>query len=117
MKALWVYVTAPDTATARRLAERWVDERLIACANIVPRIEAVYRWKGRIERGAEAALIVKTTVRRWPALRAAVRRDHPYECPCVLAFEPSRGAPAFLAWIAAETADVTSRRARRRRHQ
>lgn len=115
MKALWVYITTPDAATARRLSERWVSERLVACANIVPRIEAVYRWKGRIEHADEAALIVKTTVRRWPALLAAVRRDHPYECPCVLAFEPSRGAPAFVAWIAAETNDETPPRAGPRR--
>lgn len=106
MKTLWVYITAPDTATARRLAERWVEERLIACANIVPHIEVVYRWKGRIERGTEAAIIVKTTARRWAALRAAIRRDHTYECPCVLALEVQRGEPAFLQWIAAETREV-----------
>ena len=115
MKVLWVYITAPDVVTARRLAKRWVGERLIACANIVPRIESVYWWKKKVERGVEAALIVKTTASRWPALQAAVRRDHPYECPCVLAFGPSRGEPAFLAWIASETALRRAPRARARR--
>ncbi|MCX7817684.1 MAG: divalent-cation tolerance protein CutA [Kiritimatiellae bacterium] len=113
MKTLWVYITVPDVATGRRLAERWVEERRIACANIVPRIEAIYRWKGRLERGREAALIVKTTTRRWRALLDAVRRDHPYECPCVLALEVSRGAAPFLGWIAAETGASAGVRARR----
>lgn len=113
---VWVYLTAPDAETADRLAGILVERRLAACVNAVDGMRAIYRWKGRIERATETAMLAKTVARRVPALLACVRREHPYECPCALVFPASGGLPAFLAWIRAETA-ATARPVRRRRAQ
>lgn len=113
---VWVYLTAPDAAAADRLAEQLVKRRLAAGVNAFDGMRAIYRWKGRIERATETALLVKTAARRVPALLACVRRKHPYECPCALVFPAAGGLPAFLKWIRDETADPARpvRPARRR---
>lgn len=105
-----VYVTAPDARTARRLARLAVDRRLAACANWVPGLRSVYRWEGRIEESAETALILKTVRRRLPALEAAIREHHPYDCPCFVHWAPAGGAPAFLEWIRAGTRGAGKKR-------
>ncbi len=116
---VWVYLTAPDAAAADRLAEQLVKRRLAACVNAFDGLRAIYRWKGRIARAAETALLAKTVARRVPALLACVRREHPYECPCALVFPAAGGLPAFLKWIRNETADAAkpARPARRRNAQ
>ncbi len=103
MKHAFVYVTAPSRAQAARLARLAVDGRLAACANIVPRIESIYRWKGRVETATESALILKTRMALVPRLTAALRKAHPYECPCIVALPIAHGNPDFLRWIEAET--------------
>ncbi len=102
MKPVLVYVTAPNRATARRLARHVVEARLAACANLLPAIESVYWWKGRVESGAETAMILKTRAPLVARLAAELRRLHPYECPCVVAIPILGGNPAFLRWVDAE---------------
>jgi periplasmic divalent cation tolerance protein len=103
MKHAFVYVTAPSRTLAVRLARMAVDGRLAACANILPRIESVYRWKGRVETAVESALVLKTRMTLVPRLIAALRKAHPYECPCIVALPIAAGNPDFLRWIEAET--------------
>lgn len=98
-EALIVYLTAPDQAVAERLADVLVGDRAAACVNILGAIQSVYRWEGKIERGQEIALIVKTTAERYPVLETLVKRHHPYTCPCIIAWPASHSAPEYLAWI------------------
>lgn len=99
-----LYVTAPDRATALVLARALLEERLIACANVIEGAVSLYRWEGRIEEAAEAVLIGKTTAERMPAVIARIKERHPYSCPCVVALPIIDGNPEFLRWIRAETA-------------
>lgn len=94
-----VLVTAPDLKTARSLARGIVQHDLAACANLVPRLESHYRWKGRLEKAAEVLVIIKTTRRRLPALERYVLAHHPYETPEFLVLRPSHGSAAYLKWI------------------
>lgn len=94
-----VLVTAPDLKTARRLARGIVQNDLAACANLVPRLESHYRWKGRLEKASEVLLILKTTRRRLPALERYILEHHPYETPEFLVLQPSHGSAAYLKWI------------------
>lgn len=103
MSLRFCYITAADRAEALRLAEVLIDERLAACANVLDGMTSVYRWQGRIERAAEAVLIVKTTAALVPRLVERVNALHSYECPCLVALPIEDGNPAFLEWIAAET--------------
>lgn len=98
------WVTCRDRAEARAIGEALVGERLAACANILPIMESIYRWKGAVETADEAVLILKTREALVPRLTARVRALHSYECPCVVALPITDGNPSYLAWIETETA-------------
>lgn len=92
--------TFADADTAREAARTLVEERLAACANIVPQVESIYRWQGRIESSAEVLVIFKTTRERYPAFEQRLRALHPYEVPEIVALDIAAGLPAYLSWIA-----------------
>lgn len=96
-----VLVTAPDLKTARALARAALEARLIACANLVPRVESHYWWQGRIEQGAEVLLVLKTTRARLAALEKLVLARHPYDTPEFLVLPLHAGAARYLAWLGA----------------
>ena len=98
--------TCPDRASAERLAEALVAERLAACVQLLPGLRSVYRWQGAVESSDEVLLLIKTTRDRLDALAARVRSLHPYELPELLAVEAAGGLPDYLAWVAAETRDA-----------
>lgn len=103
MKARLVITTFPDAEAARDIAGRCVEARLAACATLLPGVESVYRWEGKIEQAQEVVLLLKTTAERYPALEAQLKEWHPYEVPEIVALDPVAGLPAYLAWIASET--------------
>lgn len=96
------YVTAPDRATARRIARRVVDRRLAACANLWP-IESTYWWRDTLEESPEFVIVFKTRRSLLRALIAEVRRLHPHEVPCIVSYPMGPALPAYLDWIDAET--------------
>ncbi len=100
---LFVYMTAPDRATARNLAETLVRERLAACANILDGMESWYWWQGEVQQATESVCILKTTAAGYAALEQRARELHPYEIPCIVALPVLRGHEPFLRWIAEET--------------
>ncbi len=97
-----VYVTAPDRATARRIARAVLEKRLAACANLAP-IESLYWWKGSLEDARETLVVFKTRRALVGRLATAVKRAHPYETPCVVTYAMDTGLPEYLAWIDRET--------------
>lgn len=98
-----VYITAADGAEASRLARALVEERLAACANVLPGHRAFYWWQGKLEEGEEGALIVKTRRALLDALTARVKALHSYSVPCVVALPIQGGNPDYLRWLAEET--------------
>ncbi len=94
-------VTAPDLKTARRLAQAALQARLIACANLVPRVESHYRWQGRIERSAEVLLVLKTTTARLAALEKLILAEHPYDTPEFIVLPLRGGTKRYLDWLGA----------------
>jgi periplasmic divalent cation tolerance protein len=96
-----VLVTAPDLKTARRLARAALDARLIACANIVPKVESHYVWQRKIECGAESLMILKTTKARLVALEKLIVAKHPYDTPEFIVLSLTAGNPRYLDWLAA----------------
>ncbi|MFC7301988.1 divalent-cation tolerance protein CutA [Cognatiluteimonas weifangensis] len=98
------FCTCPDPASAQRLAEALVDERLAACVNQVPGLRSVYRWRGALERADEVLLLIKTTRERLPGLQARVLALHPHELPELVAVEVAGGLAAYLDWVAEGTA-------------
>ena len=96
-----VLVTAPDLKTARALAGTALNARLIACANLVPKIESHYWWRGKIERGAEVLMLLKTTRRQLPALEKHILAEHPYDTPEILVLPLEAGTAKYLDWLTA----------------
>lgn len=98
-----IYITTPDTETAERIGAALVERRLAACANILPGVRSIYRWKGEVERAEEVVLLAKTRAELVDRLCEAVVELHPYECPCVVSVRIESGHPPFLRWISEET--------------
>ena len=94
-----VLVTAPNLKIARRLAREALRARLIACANLIPKIESHYRWQGKIESGAEVLLLLKTTRPRLAALEKFIIAHHPYDTPEFLVVNLTQGNARYLRWL------------------
>jgi periplasmic divalent cation tolerance protein len=97
---LLAFSTFPDIETARRIARELVAENFAACANIVPAIESIYRWKGKIEQGNETLVLFKTTVTRSAAFEEKLKSLHPYDVPEIILIPVTGGLPAYLRWVA-----------------
>jgi periplasmic divalent cation tolerance protein len=100
---LLIYITTASIEEAEKIGMALVQEKLAACANILPGMRSIYRWQGKIEQGKECVLIVKTRRHMFDALQTRVKALHSYDCPCIVAFDIVAGYKPFLDWIAAET--------------
>ena len=101
-----ILVTAPDLKTARALVKAALSARLIACANLVQKIESHYRWRGKIESGKEVLLILKTAKSNLPALEKLVSTKHPYDTPEFLVLPLNAGGKKYLDWLAASCSTI-----------
>jgi periplasmic divalent cation tolerance protein len=97
-----VYVTAPEDE-AVDLAKTLVEERLVACVNIVPGLRSIYWWRGEIEDEAEVLCIMKTRSNLFESLRDRVRELHSYEVEEIIALPIMAGNPEYLDWIKENT--------------
>jgi periplasmic divalent cation tolerance protein len=94
-----VLTTVGSEAEARTIANALVERKLAACANILPRIQSIYRWQGKVEESEEYLLLVKTTEDQFAKLREAIAELHSYEIPECIALPISDGSEAYLKWI------------------
>lgn len=103
MNMIEICINCPDQATALGIADKLIAGRLVACANIFPEIESLYRWKGVIENEPEVPLVVKTRADLFDAVEGFVRTHHPYETPGVIGVPVERVNDDYLKWVYAET--------------
>lgn len=101
-----VLTTVPDTGAGERLVRELVEERLIACGNLVPGVASVFRWKGEIQREDEVLVLMKARTAALDRLFARVTELHPYEVPELLSFPVGKGLAAYCGWVVEETAEV-----------
>jgi periplasmic divalent cation tolerance protein len=102
---LLILVTAGSETEAETIAKTLVEERLVACVNIVNPIRSIYRWEGKIADDREWLLIMKTRAARFAAVEARVKVLHSYQVPEVIAVPIQVGAEAYLQWIRKETVE------------
>ena len=100
-------MTAPHKDLAEHIALQLVDEGLVACANIFPKMISIYRWKDKVQEGEEVVLILKTRTELIERTSTRVKELHSYECPCVVALPIVGGNGDFLQWIQEQTASPT----------
>ena len=113
MAVMWVYATTSNRTEAERIGRAAVAARLAACANIIGGVTAFYRWEGKLRRGREAVLILKTSSARLRRLIAKVKQLHSYDCPCIEAIRVDAGFKPYLDWVARETTPRRTAKARR----
>jgi periplasmic divalent cation tolerance protein len=99
MKPVIVLTTAGLDFDARALAHVLVELRLAACVNIVPRVDSIYRWEGKVAEDGEQLLIIKTTDERIASLREELFRRHPYSVPEFVVVPVSETSDAYGAWL------------------
>ncbi len=97
-----VLVTTSGEDESERLARVLLDQKLIACANIVPRVHSLFRWEGTIEDSDESLLILKSTSETLPAIKEYIGQHHSYEVPEVLALPVAGGSEEYLTWVTSE---------------
>jgi periplasmic divalent cation tolerance protein len=98
-----ILTTAGSQEEADRIAHALVERRLAACVNIVPRIESVYRWQGKVETAQEWLLLIKTQAELFERLRDALKELHSYDLPECVMLEVTAGSQEYLDWIAKNT--------------
>ena len=98
-EAIVVLMTAANGEEAARLADLLIGAHLAACVQILPEMESVYRWQGKIERQPEILLIAKTARSKFDELEREVRALHSYETPEIIALPIVAGSAAYLDWL------------------
>ncbi len=96
---LLICCTCPTEALAHSLAEQLVSAQLAACVNILPQIQSVYRWQGKLEKSLEQLLMIKTTAQNYSEIEEFILAHHPYEVPEIIALPIVQGEPRYLQWL------------------
>ena len=97
--ALMVFTTFANEADAERVVRALVEERLIACGNLVPGVRSLYRWEGKVADANEVMVLMKARKQDWPALMSRLSELHPYDTPECVALRIASGAPKYMAWL------------------
>jgi len=100
MHNLFVYITTSSIDEARELGRRLLELRLAACINMMPIVESMYWWDGKIEDAKEVVLIAKTTSNLLEELTSVIKSTHSYSCPCIAAIPVLPGNNDYFAWLA-----------------
>jgi periplasmic divalent cation tolerance protein len=94
-----VLVTAPNLKVGRKLGRIALKHRLVACVNLIPKLESHYWWQGKMEMANEVLLLIKTTRSKLAALEKLIVANHPYDTPEFLALSLSAGNQRYLNWL------------------
>jgi periplasmic divalent cation tolerance protein len=98
-ESIIVYCTFPDADAARAAARALIEEKLAACVSILPQVESIYRWQGKIETASEVLLLIKSTTWKYQMLEARILKLHPYEVPEIVSVRIEAGNLPYLRWI------------------
>ena len=96
---LVVFSTFANEADAARVARVLVEERLIACANLLPGARSIYRWQDGVADQSEVVVLMKTRKQDWTAFLSRLHDLHPYEVPECIAVRVAAGAPRYMEWL------------------
>jgi periplasmic divalent cation tolerance protein len=98
-EACIVLTTAGSREEARKIAHFLVERQFAACVNVIPQIESVYRWQGKVERADEWLLVIKTMDTKFSQVRDEIKKLHSYDLPECIKLDVSSGSEEYLRWI------------------
>lgn len=93
------YITCESKQQAQEIAKSLLEQKLIACANILPEIESHYMWKGQPEHSQESLLLIKSESHLQAKIEQSIQALHSYDCPCVVFYESTGGLSSYLDWV------------------
>ena len=99
-QVILVLSTFPDADAARKIVRELVEAKLAACGNIIPQIESIYRWQGKIEATGEALALFKLPAESYAEFEKKLKSLHPYDVPEIIAVDLAQGLPDYLRWVA-----------------
>ncbi len=94
-----VFCTFPDSASARQIGTVLIERQLAACVNLIPAVESIYRWQGRVETAGEVLAVFKTSAEVFPGFEQTLGELHPYEVPEIIAIEPAAVSANYASWV------------------
>lgn len=94
-----VYITTSGGEESKKIAKVLLEEKIVACANILPNMESIYWWEGKLEEDVESILLVKTRSELVDKVIDKVREIHSYQTPCALEIQIKKGSPDYLDWL------------------
>lgn len=100
---IYIFWTCANREEAKKIAHLLLEKRMIACASILPQVESIYRWKGKIEEATETKVIFKTEERHFDSIRKLIEKEGSYEVPEIVQVEIVQGNPSYLSWVFQET--------------
>ena len=102
-KAIEIFVTASSLDEARKISRILVEERLVACCNIVQPVESIFKWQGKLNIENEVLMIFKTREEQFDTAEKRIKQLHSYEVPEIIAMPITHGSKSYLDWVAKET--------------
>jgi periplasmic divalent cation tolerance protein len=98
-----VYSTFKNLGQAERIGKTLVEAGLAACANIMPEIRTIYKWKGKVGQGLEVPMLIKTRKKHFKKLEIEIKKLHNFEIPCIISWEIEKGSKEYLGWVKENT--------------
>ncbi|MFP6865686.1 MAG: divalent cation tolerance protein CutA [Roseibacillus sp.] len=98
-----VLCTFPNLPQARQIGTLLVEKQLAACVNLIPAVESIFRWEGKVTTESEVLAVIKTSAERFEELERELLVLHPYDVPEVLALPVGAGSEVYLKWVRSET--------------
>lgn len=97
--AIIVLTTVERSEDGERIAKLLVEREIAACVQILPQMNSIYRWQGKVEKASEHILIVKTRRELYSAVESEIRANHPYQLPEIIALAIENGSKEYLSWL------------------
>jgi periplasmic divalent cation tolerance protein len=94
-----ILISVPDKKTATRLSDILLSDNLVACINVIPGVESIYKWQGKTEKSKESLLILKTKKSLAKRIIQTVKNNHPYKVPEIISLAIDSGSKDYLNWI------------------
>ncbi|MCP5534947.1 MAG: divalent-cation tolerance protein CutA [Akkermansiaceae bacterium] len=102
-EALVVLCTFPSEEKARQIGTHLVERQYAACINILPVVESIYQWQGKLCREGETLAVIKTTRQAFPVMSRELAALHPYDEPEIIALPVVDGSAGYLSWLVDQT--------------
>lgn len=100
-----VLITAATEEEAKSLGKKLVQQRLVACVNIIPKLRSIFQWEGKVAEEDECLMILKTQRFLFQRLEETVRADHSYDIPEIIALPITAGSQPYMSWVHDVTQD------------